>query len=162
MTVKDLATVLRTSILAFTMTHSHLRQLLNSLVECCQSSNSLEEFLTHADYRISGWQKDVLKVEKKTFLAVRSYWYMRRIGGTHVGIGEVFQRLERDPVTKEYIKLAGAELRSEALERNVLEQGLGCPAGRTLPGEMLLCPVPLVDFEDREARIIRAVEGMHG
>jgi len=108
------------------------------------------------------WQKDVLNVEKKTFLAVRSYRYMQRIGRTHVGVGKILQRLERDPVTKEYIYLAGARLGSEVLERSLLEQGLGCPAGQTLPGEMLLCPVPLLDFRTREVRIMREVEQIHG
>lgn len=162
MTVEDLTTVLQTSILAFTMSHSQLRQLFNSLIRCSHGSDSLEEFRNRADDHVSMWQKDVLNVEKKTFLAVRSYRCMQRIGRTHVGIGEILQRLERDPVAKQYIHLAGARLGSWDLERSVLEQGLGCPAGQTLAGEILLSPIPLVDFKAREGRIVTTAEEMHG
>lgn len=162
MTVADLATILQTSILAFTVTHSQLRQLFNKLVDCSRRSDSLEEFMTHVNHRVSGWQLSTLNAEKKTFLAVRSYRAMRVIGGTSVGVGQILQRLHRDPVAKQYIKLAGAELRSEALEGSLLENGLGCSAGRTLLGEMVLSPVPLGDFKHREARIMTALQDTYG
>jgi len=162
MKVSHLATVLETSILAPTLNHSQFRQLLNEFVQCSRNSESLKEFESSANDRVSIWQTNVLQTEDLAFLGIRSYKAMRRIGSTHIGIGEIAHCVRRDPVVRRYHKLGeidlGREKLPEKLEDSLLKQGLGCHLGRTVGGERLIGPVSMEEIRRRNDRMADALE----
>jgi hypothetical protein len=161
-TVGDLAEVLLTSILAFTVSHSQLRQLLNTLVACRRRAESRREFAARSERQVRSWQGDTLQTEKKPFFAARAYRAMRLIDRANIGVGEILQRLQRDPVTRQYSRLSATRVSSDMLEMALVDHGLACSVGQTLPGETMLCPVPLTDFADRQERMMRIMEGFDG
>ena len=156
--VSALATILDTSILAFTIRHLDLRHLCHSLQECCKDSSTIRDFLRNSDDSISKWQEEVLKLEKKVFFGVKSYEAMRKIGRKSVGMSEILQKLQRHPTVKHYVRIMGGRLTSHEIEESLLSESLGYQAGRTYDGELLFCPVPLIEFQSRAERLVRTVE----
>jgi hypothetical protein len=158
----DLAIVLETSILAFTMRHLELRQLLNQITDCIRTSSSLDDFRNAEDNLLKNWQKDVLKVEKNAFLGVKSYEAMRRISRTHIGASEILRRLQRHRTLNKYLKIIGEKLSLDIIEESLIQQSLASQLSPTYDGERLFSPVLFTDFKERELRLIKAVEEVNG
>jgi hypothetical protein len=133
--VSALAKILDTSILAFTIRHLDLRDLYHGLQERCKRSSTIEDFLKRLGDSTSGWQQEVLKLEKTVFLGVKSYEAMRKIGRKSVGVSEIFQKLQWHPTVKHYIRIMGGRLTSHEIEESLLSESLGYQAGRTYDGE---------------------------
>jgi hypothetical protein len=153
--------MLETSILALTMMDGQLRQLLDRLVRDCREALSLNDFLALAGESVAQWQKAVLRAEKGTFLAVRSYMAVHRLADGRapvlVSSGDLFRRMRYDPVAKRYMNLLGRRLESRELEQSLCGEHLGFRADVALR-EPLFCPVPLSDYAVRSARLVQVLE----
>jgi len=100
-----------------------------------------------------------LQTERITFVGVKSYETIRRIGRRFVSSGEIFQSLRGDPAVEGYVAISGGErLGSNEIEQGLLQLSLGYPLGKTPQGEALFSPVPLTDFKNREKRLVKLVE----
>jgi len=107
---------------------------------------------------MKGWQIEVLNAEKSAFLGMKSYEAMKKIKRMHVSSGEIFSRLYHHWVVKHYMHILGSRLSSKDIEDSLLQEKLGNKL-TTLPyGELLFCPVPLIDFKNRAKRLVKAVE----
>jgi len=156
--LSKLVRILETSILAFTMRHLELRGLLNQILGCIRSSPSVEDFSESVNDTITAWQKNVLKSERSAFFGVKSYEVMRKIGRNAIGVTEILQRLQKYPIVGRYFNIIGEKPTLEEIEKDLMEQSLACPAGRTIQqDEPLFEPVPSVDFKGRNMRLIDAV-----
>jgi len=156
-----LVRILETSILAFTMKNIELRTLFNKIPKLLVSSSSLEDFRNTLDEESKTWQKEVLKQEKDTFIGVKSYEAMKKINRPAVVVGEIFDSLLKHPFVGQYLNIVGEKLSSCDIEKILVNESLGCRAGRTIQtDEPLLECVPCTDFKGRGLRLIRAVEGI--
>lgn len=153
-----LARVLETSILAFTLRHLDLRDLVNDMLGCLERSTDACDFRRRADTAARAWQKKVLDFEKPVVVAVKSYEAMLRIGRDHVGVGEILAHLLKHPVLRRYFRIMESEMRPETIVASLQSESLGSVCGRLLTGEELFCPVPLSDYKSRCARRQAAVE----
>lgn len=161
--VTDLAIVLETSILAFTMRHLELRKLLHLISNCITNTSSPNEFSGSVSACITGWQKDVLRLEKSTFIGVRSYEVMRRIGGNVVSASEIIQQLQKHPFVGQYLNIVGEKITIDEIENDLMQQSLAYIAGRTIQDDVpLFEPVHSADFRARGLRVIKAVERING
>jgi hypothetical protein len=156
--VADIARILQTSILAFTLRHLELRRLFHSICDGIVASSSLADFRGSANDAMAQWQKDVLRLEKSVFIGVKSYEAMRRIGRQHIGATEILQRLQRHPVVNQYFKLIGDKVGADAIADALITHSFAARLGATYEDEQLFQPVPGVDFRQRSLRLIRAVE----
>ena len=157
--VTDLAIVLETSILAFTMRHLELRRLFHQICNCITNTSTPNEFSDSVSARITAWQKDVLKLEKSSFIGVRSYEVMRRIGGNVVSASEIIQQLQKHPFVGQYLNIVGEKITVDQIEKDLMQQDLAHIAGRTIQDDLpLFEPVHTADFRARGLRLIKAVE----
>lgn len=160
--ISDLSKILETSILAFTMKHLELRNLLNQISDSIRKTSSLDDFRSAVDSLLTNWQKGVLKVEKSAFVGVKSYEAMRKINRTHIGTSEILQKLERHPTVKKYLKISGDELSCDIIADGLIQQSLAFQLSPTYEGEKLFSPVPFTDFRERGLRLIKTVEEING
>jgi len=159
--VSNLEKILKTSILAFTIRHLELRRLLNQISKCIRDSSSLDDFRSAVDSLLTNWQKDVLKVEKKAVIAVKSYKAMRMINRTHIGTSEIFQRLQGDEAINEYLEIIEEKLSFDIVEESLIQQHLASELSPTYD-ERVFYPVPFADFKERQLRLIKALEEING
>ena len=155
--VSELTRILKTSILAFTMKHLQLRRLFHEIFECVRDSSSIRDLTKSVDESICGWQENVLKLEKNTFIGVKSYEAMRKIGRTHIGVSEILQKLQDHWVVTQYFNIIGDKISNEISEDSLVQQSLASRLTPTYEGEELFEPVPYVDFKGRSLRLIDAV-----
>jgi hypothetical protein len=156
--VSDLARILETSILAFTMRHMELRRLFRQMSECIRRSDSLSDYLDSIDDSLTQWQKDVLISEKSVFIGLKSYEAMRKIGRNAIGVSEILQQLLRHPFVGQYLNIIGERLTIDEIENDLLRQSLACLAGRIVQdNEALFEPVLHADFKARGYKLIEAV-----
>lgn len=160
--VPALAKILETSILAFTMRHLELRRLLNQFPECIRNSSSLRDLHKLLKNLIKGWRQDVLKLEKDAFIGVKSYKVMKEIGGTHIGVSEILQKLQGHPIVLQYLNIIDDRLSVDEIRDILIQQSLVSRLSPTIEGEEIFEPVPSLDFKARELRLIRAVEEING
>lgn len=113
--VADVAGILQTSILAFTLRHLELRGLFNSICAGIVASSSLADFRRSVNDIMAQWQKDVLRLEKTVFVGVKSYEAMRRIGRQHIGATEILQKLQKHPIVNQYFKLIDDKVGTDAI-----------------------------------------------
>lgn len=154
--VPELEKILQASILAFTLGHLDLRGLFHKISNCIKNSSSLIDFSKLVDSAITGWQKDMLKLEKNAFIGVKSYEMMRKIGRSHIGISEILQKLQKHPIVKQYLNIIGENISIETIEDSLVQQSFA----RLIPTiieEKLFSPVPCVDFKGRSLRLIDTV-----
>jgi hypothetical protein len=156
--VADVAGILQTSILAFTLRHVELRCLLNSICGAIVASPSLADFRRSVTDTMAEWQRDVLRLEKTVFVGVKSYEAMRRIGRQHIGATEILQRLQKHPVVNQYFKLIGDKVGADGITEALITHSFAARLGATYAGEQLFQPVSPVDFKQRSLRLIHAVE----
>jgi hypothetical protein len=128
-------------------------------VDYSQKSSSLGEFRTQAKICVDKWRIDILSAEKSSFLGVKSYEAMRKINRKYVGSGEIFDKLYRHWVVRQYMGILGSRLNSKDIEDSLLQQRLGSKLKRLPHGELLFCPVPLTDFRNRTKRLVEALGG---
>jgi len=154
-----LARILETAILAFTMKHMELRTLFNKIPQLLISSSSLADFRNILEEESKTWQKEVLRQEKRAFIGVKSYEAMQKIPRAAVAVSEILESLWRHPFVGQYLKIVGEELNGNEIEKILVEESLGCCAGRTIQtDEPLFECVPCTDFKGRGLRLIRAIE----
>jgi len=157
--IATLSAMVRTSILAFTMRNLDLRGLLNEISKYVTRSVTVQEFRTGLEDKVLGWQKDVMRREKGAFIGVKAYEAMKRIRRPAVAVSEIFESLIRHPFVGQYLKIIGEKVNVAEIETILVEQSLGCCAGRTLQtGECLIERVPAVDFKHRGSILIRVVD----
>lgn len=157
--VSDLAKILQTSILAFTMRHLELRGLFVDI------HNSLRNSSTRADFRRSimnhtkQWQKNVLSLEKSVFVGFRSYQAMQTFESRrHIGVGEILRKLQKHPIIGQYFNIIGDKISTEMIEDSSICHSFACKLASTFDGEVILEPVPGIDFRQRLQRLVHAVE----
>lgn len=155
--VAQLATVLETISLAFTTKHLDIRLLWNSLQDCCAKSEHKDDFLNHAVANVTAWQNELLKKEKTTFLGIKSYHAMRRIGNV-AATSEILQQLYGDSIVERYYRTLDATLNPSDIEASLEQEKLGYCAGRILTGEPLYAPVPILDVKGRARLFIKELE----
>jgi len=160
--VPELAKILETSILAFTMRHLELRRLLNQVPQCIANSSSLRDFRKLLNDWIKGWRQDVLKLEKNAFIGVKSYKVMKEIGRTHIGVSEILRKLQAHPIVLQYFNIIDSKVSVSDVIESLYQQKLGFRLTPTTDGEEIFEPVPALDFKARESRLIKAVEEING
>lgn len=150
--------ILETSILAFTIRHLEIRKLLHQINDCIKSTSSMDEFRKSMEENMSSWQTEVLKLEKSSFVGVKSYEAMRKIGRTYIGASEIVRRLQKHPVVNHYFKLMGDRIGNKIIRDSLIQESLASILSRTLADdEELFEPVPQIDFRGRCQRFIDAV-----
>jgi len=155
--------ILETSILAFTMRHLELRRLLNQISEYIKSSSSLDDFQSAEHKLISNWQENVLKVEKNTFVGIKSYEAMCQTGRTNVSAGDILSILIKNPIVHQYFEIIHDKPSVSYIEEGLLGQSLGILIGKTLKDEEpLFEPVHSADFKARGKRLIEEAEKIYG
>jgi len=159
---QQLADIIETAALAFTLRHLEVRKVLVELLRCTERSSGILQYRQAARATIEEWQTDVLELEKNTVLAIRSYRAMIQEKRQHVGVSEIFRRLTADPVLKWYFGRAEQDFGPGDVAKSLLQESLGAVVGRLMTGEELFSPVPIKDFRSRCRRRISAVEGVHG
>lgn len=155
--VSDLVKILQASILAFTLKHLELRRLFHQISNTIRNSSSLIDFSKSVDSSITRWQKDVLKLEKNTFIGVKSYKAMRQIGRIHIGTSEILQKLQKHTIVKQYLNIIGEKISSKTIEDSLVQQSFASRLIPTYEGEEVFEPVPCVDFKGRSLRLIDTV-----
>jgi hypothetical protein len=151
-------TMLETSILAFTLRHLEIRELLNKIRDISlKSLPTIDDFHKEITIEINNWQKNVLNMEKIVFTAVKSYEAMRKIGRNYVGVSEILIRLKKHPIVQCYFNKMGYTLDYSLIEESLIYQGLACCVGAIPDGEKLFSPVPLIDLIKRNERFIKTV-----
>lgn len=162
--VPQLAKILETSILAFTMRHLELRRLLNQVPECIKNSSSLRGFYKLLNNLIKGWRQEVLNWEKDAFIGVKSYEVMKEIGKTHkaIGVSEILRKLQGHPIVLQYFNIIDSKVSTRDVIESLHQQKLGFRLTPTIDGEEIFEPVPSLDFKARGLRLIRAVEEING
>jgi len=109
------------------------------------------------------WRNVVLRAEKSASLGIRAYEAayeaMTETGRKHVAASEIFDRLYCHPVVRDYMRALGTRLSSEDIERSLIRENLTKRLTVIRYGdEVLLRPVPLLDYVNRAKRIIQEVE----
>lgn len=160
--VSQLAKILETSILAFTMRHLELRRLLNKVPECIKNSSSLNGFYRLLNDLMKGWRQDVLKLEKDAFIGVKSYEVMKEIGRTYIGVSEILQKLQGHRIVLQYFNIIDSKVSVSDVVESLHQQKLGFRLTPTTDGEEIFETVPVLDFKARSLRLIRAVEEING
>ncbi len=156
--VYHLAKILQTSILAFTLRHVELRKLFNKILDCISNSSSINDFSLSMDTSIKTWQKDVLKLEKDSFIGLKSYEAMEKFERKHVGVSEILKKLQELQVVKQYLNIIGDKINSSMIEESLINQSLAYKLIKTIiEDEVLFEPVPSMDFKVRSLRIIDKV-----
>ena len=158
--ISNLAKILETSILAFTMRHLDLRKLFHKIQRCIRESSSLGDYRKSVDNMLTEWQKDVFRQEKSVFVGVKSYEAMKKINRTHVGASEILQRLERHSIIKQYMKIIGDKLSFDIIEGSLIQQSLASRLSLTYEGEPIFEPIPYEDFKGRGLRLIEELENI--
>lgn len=139
--------------------HLDLRQLLNDMIKILRDSTSFDKFRGELNESISKWQKDVLKVGKSTFIGIKSYRAMCQIRRTNISAGEIFRRLLKDRIVKEYFDIINDKLSISDIERSIIDQGLAVSVGQTVSDDQSLFePVHKIDFRARGERLVKEVE----
>jgi hypothetical protein len=157
--VPHLARILQTSILSFTLRHLEFRELLSRICKCIKDSSSVEHFSKSAETSVTDWQRDVLKLEKRAFIGVKSYEAMRKIGRNAIAVSEILQRLQKHPFVMQYLNIVGEKLTADEVEESLVQQSLAHYLISTIrDDEPLFEPVPSVDFARRGIRLIDEVE----
>jgi hypothetical protein len=160
--VANLLDLLNTSVLAFSMRHLELRRLFNKISECVGSSDSIQSFNECSSDLISRWQEEVLRLEKAVYIGVKSYETMKGIGRKYIGTSEILSKLQKHPFVAQYLKMIGERIRPSYIEESLIQQSFASRVGKTLEGEELFCPVPSVDFRNRQEKLVEAVERVCG
>lgn len=151
--------ILETSVLAFTMKHIQLQRVMREIISALRRSGSLTDFRAVAENVVENWQKEVLRLEKGTFIGVKSYEAMLKIHRPAVAVSEILKSLLKHPFVGQYLNIIGEKLSVAEIETVLVEQSLGYRAGRTIrTDEPLFESVPCADFKGRGLRLIEAVE----
>jgi len=154
---------METSLLADTMRHIELRQLLQDLDEAVRASANFQDFRVRAERTASLWQTHVLELEKATMLALRSYQAMLLTRRDHAGLSEILLQLQKDRFLKKYINKIGRmehSVSAELIENSLLQESLGVVIGRLVTGERLFAPVSILDFRSRCNRRLTKLESI--
>lgn len=164
--VDNLIVALETSYLAYTMKHVELRALMHELISCLSNSQNTSDYEDRSKNCVNNWQKDVLGMEKNTFLAIRSYRAMIKDPAEQLAMSEIYTRLSRDTVIRCYfnkIFMGGFfDLDPYEIPKCLEQESLGSIIGKHYTGEPILCPVPFLDFQSRCQRTLKEVERIHG
>jgi len=156
--IEALSKVIETSYLAFTLRQIEIRELFINLLDRLSDSRNLANFSKDSQTYVAEWQKKVLKIEKETILALKSYETMVKIRRDHVGIGEILQRLGKNTFVRWYLARINEEIEHDTIRRSLLQESLACSNGRTHTGEYIISPVPFFDFKSRCERRRKTVE----
>lgn len=154
-----LARIVDSCSLAITTSHLQVRQLLDTLADCPRETSSLQDYGNLVDRRVKEWEEKLLKREKTSFVALKSYQAMRRIGRFSVSTGEILQQLQGDRSVDRYFRKLQAKIRLADIEESLISENLGY-AGQKIRGERMFSPVSPADFKGRAERMIAAVEAI--
>jgi len=160
--LENLCTAVETSFLAFTIRHLEVRNLLLDLLDCLSAGSNLENFRDRSKRTTEEWQKKVLKREMNVAVAVRSYAAMRKLRHDPVGVSDVLMCLSRERMMRRYFARSEATLDAQTIINGLLRESLGVLIRLPTTGEEMLCPVSLIEFKNRCARRMQAVEEAHG
>jgi len=152
----------------FTVRHSDLRQLFNTMVKALRESTSFSKFRGNLNQCILQCQKDVYNAGKITFIGVKSYEviykavHQRSRANLSLSLGQIHKKLLKDQIVNDYFEIIKDKLSISDIEHGLVYQGLGIVVGTTLQNEPLFEPVHSADFKGRESRLIKVVEEVNG
>ena len=156
--VSELARILETSILAFTIRHIELRKVFHQLADDIRNSTSLRNYTRTINDLLTKWQKNVLNSERSAFIGLKSYEAMRSIRRHAIAVSEILQRLQKHPYVGQYLKIIEKKLTVNEIEDDLLKQSLAHSVGKTIQhNETLFEPVPSADYKGRGLRLVDAV-----
>lgn len=153
--------LLETTQLVFPFKHLMLRRLFTGIFKTIKDASTLNDFREQVEDVFLGWRKLVYAGEKEAFTAVKSYEAMRRIGELKISLDDIVDKLDEDPLIKEYFKTIRTSLTVKVIKECLLHQGLAYEPTSTFDGEEIVSPVPCPDFKGRGLRIIKTVEKIH-
>jgi hypothetical protein len=143
--------------------HIDIRQLLNDIIKIFRDSTSLKEFRYDLNRSISNWQKDILKAGKSLFIGFRAYKVMCQINRTNISVGEIYRRLLKDSIVREFFKVIDNKLSILDIEKSIIDHGFAIIVGHTIKDdEPLFESVHSIDFKAKEERLIKEVEKIYG
>ncbi len=154
---RNVAGILETSSLAFTMRHCEFRELANEAHELVKSCSSKRQYARLLAAEITKWQRHVLSLEKCAFVGVLSYQAMERIEKSLVSESEIMLELHKKKRLKTYLKKLGEGLNPDIVHESLTANSLAIVRSRTFADECLFERVPVRDFESRLARICQAL-----
>lgn len=151
--------VLETSLLAITMTHLEIRKLFPRLHNALKQASSLEEYRVKTAEKIKTWREEVFKEEKEVFTGIRSYEILLgaiKEGNEDVKLSQIYNALLRQQNVKDYFEIIGENvLNPDLVEQSIVPQGLASCVGYTIRDEPRFVPTPLVDFRNRNNRLVK-------
>ncbi|HET6456316.1 MAG TPA: hypothetical protein VFI02_18065 [Armatimonadota bacterium] len=156
-----LVDVLRTSILAQTMLHAEIRDLLDDV--CEQFENlTVRRYCESVRAITKKWQAHVLKSEQMAFVGARAYRALTKMrndtGRSSFSDGEILRCLERHTTVMQYYRILGADdVSVRDIDQALRDHKLAFSRGKTFDGEILFCPVCKDDFAGRLQRLMREV-----
>jgi len=154
--VSILIRILETYKLAFTATNSDLRLLLVDILDCCERSTDLEDFLQRTSDAVDLWRSVLLDRESRIFVGAKSYKALYKLGG-HGSVSEVFSDLYDDSVVTNYFIALGRKLTATEIEISLEQERLAYRASK-VPGDILYVPIPFHDVKGRVKIIIKELE----
>jgi hypothetical protein len=142
-----------------TLRHLEVQELMRMLIERLADADTQIDFSRTAVSATGNWQRNTLKLELATAVAVKSYSAMLRLGRGHVGAGEILAELTADPAVETYLERLDKRLNTHVIEQSLVQESLGKVLVRDpRQDEAILCPVPVLDFKRRCERRLQAVE----
>lgn len=147
--------------LVFPFKHLMLRRLFTGILKTIKDAYTLNDFREQVEDVFLDWRKLVFAGEREAFIAVKSYEAMKRIGELKISLDDIIDRLEEDPLIKEYFKTIRTSLTVKVIKDCLLHQGLAYEPTSTFEGEEIVSPVPCPDYKGRGLRIIKTVEKIH-
>ncbi|MBM4094388.1 MAG: AlwI family type II restriction endonuclease [Planctomycetes bacterium] len=160
--LQALAQALETSAMAFTLRHADVRRLFIRLVDCIKECPDTDAWRKETTNCLSNWQREVLKHEKSTMLAIKSYEAIIRSGRKQVAMSDILVALNSDRTILSYFEAIQESFYDQIVEQSLLQESLVVETSKLdLTGERFLVPISLADFCSRCDRRRKAIEGAH-
>jgi len=151
-----------TADMAFTIRHVEVRRLLLNLIKCLKESGSLDDYRRKNVSCASSWQEEVLKLEKATTIAVRSYEVMIRSGRNFVAMSEILADLNRQAMLKKYFQKIRELIHAQTVLQSLEQESLVAEKSEICTtGETVFVPIPFSDFDGRSLRRLKAIKQIH-
>jgi hypothetical protein len=155
--VANLVSVLETCALAFTIRHADLRLLFGKIMDSCERSVAVADFLTKSAEEVGQWRVDRLENEQSLFVSAKSYRVLKHMG-RHAGVSEIYGQLYSDSSVAQYFEALGRTLTYNDIVDSLERESLAYKAENIPSGEAIYFPVPFLDIKDRVKTFIREME----
>jgi len=141
--------LVETSRLAFTLRHLDIRDFFNNIINELFSSYDCNDYRKRSISVVNNWQKEVLQLEKKTIIPIKSYHVMRKINRNHISTSEILRDLANDKFIKKYSEKVKEGFGAEIINQCIVQESLGKVLSKINYAEHIFAPVPISDFRSR-------------